>query len=309
MKTITPIFVLGIQRSGTTWLANTLSGHPDIVAVEAEDHQGVHESIFFSHFARAYGDLSNDENFRRFADDFTASDYFLLSDISDEWFRDQRPSSYAEAFGKVMDEMARRKGAAYWVEKSPHHTLLSSKLAAEFPNALFVCVVRDPVTLIRSRLWAFGRVPPPYPARAFTILRACAAVSLYQRHLADFCARSKRAVLVSYEEMKADLIGTMTHVMVFLGGRFHPAMLEKRFRPNTSFASDGKKAGALGAADRALIRLASTLLRIVPLGWLRSIEESRSRRRGIEWPPWCWKRRPRPSSASDMSGPYLASRT
>jgi hypothetical protein len=75
----TPVFVLGQHRSGTTWLANILANHHRVVAVQSDDHFGVHESIFFSHFARAYGDIADETNFRRFAADFAASDYYILT--------------------------------------------------------------------------------------------------------------------------------------------------------------------------------------------------------------------------------------
>jgi hypothetical protein len=303
-----PIFVLGIQRSGTTWMANALSAHPDVTAVQAEDHQGVHESIFFSHFAAQYGDISDDERFEGFVRDFAACDYFMLSEVPESWFRDRRPRTYPQAFRCLMDEMARREGTRYWVEKSPHHTLLSWEIAASFPEAKFICVVRDPVDLIRSRLWAFGRTPPGYPARLSPMLRACAAVSLYQRHLADFAARCGRARLVRHEDMKLDLEGTMRRVMEFVGGEYDPSMLERRFRPNTSFASEGARASAFGALDRAVIRTAGALLRLVPLGTLRDAERRRRLERGIDWPSWCWKRRPRPSSVGQGRA-HLATRT
>lgn len=277
-------------------MANTLSGHPEVIAVEAEDHQGVHESVFFSHFAREYGDLSNDENFRRFVKDFTASDYFLLSGISKEWFTNRRPRSYPEAFQSLMDEMVRQREASFWVEKSPHHTLLSQDLAEAFPRARFVCVIRDPLTLIRSRIWAFGRTPPPYPRRLSHLLRASAAVSLSQRHLVGFQGKNRQSLLVRYEEMREDLEGTMKRVMAFVGGEFDPAMLVRRFRPNTSFHSGSERQTALLFSDRVIIRLAMAALSLVPLRWLRRMEERRRLDRGVDWPPWCWKRQPRPSS-------------
>src|SRR5215510_14892870 len=67
-----PVFVLGLERSGTTWVANMLGGHSQGVCVEAPGH-GSHSSLFFSYFARVYGDLEDDDNFRRFATDFAAS--------------------------------------------------------------------------------------------------------------------------------------------------------------------------------------------------------------------------------------------
>lgn len=77
----TPVFVLGVQRSGTTWLANILAQHSRAIAVQADDHFGIHESIFFSHFARVYGDLGDEANFERFATDFATSDYYVLTGL------------------------------------------------------------------------------------------------------------------------------------------------------------------------------------------------------------------------------------
>ena len=74
-----PLFVLGAQRSGTTWTANLLAAHPQVAAVQSDDHFGIHESIFFSHFARAFGDLDDDANFDRFVAQFVTSDYYVLS--------------------------------------------------------------------------------------------------------------------------------------------------------------------------------------------------------------------------------------
>ena len=31
-----------------------------------------------------------------------------------------------------------------WLEKSPHHTLMADQLARDFPDARFLCIVRDP---------------------------------------------------------------------------------------------------------------------------------------------------------------------
>ena len=292
-----PIFVLGLQRSGTTWLANVLAGHPEVAAVEAADHQGVHESIFFSHFARAYGDLADDANFDRFATDFTACDYYLLSGLEESWLREHRPRTYPDAFRSVMGELARRQGAHRWLEKSPHHSLLAPELADAFPDARFVSVIREPADLIRSRLWAFRHTPPPYPRRFSTLLRACAAVSLYQRRLVQFTAKCDRAILTSYEALRHDLEGEVRRLSARLDLEFDPRMVEPRYDPNSSFGTAAKRDTALSRLDRGIIRAAMAVMRCIPLPVLEAYEDRRRRRRGLDWPDWCWARRPRPSQA------------
>lgn len=284
---IMPVFVLGLQRSGTTWMANALGGHPDIAAVEAADHQGVHESIFFSHFARAFGDLRDNSNRERFMDAFTSSDYFLLTGLEAAWFRAREADTYPALFRALMEEYARRRGATYWLEKSPHHTLLSGELARNMPDARFIAMVRRPEALIRSRLWMDGREPPGWPRRAATLFRACAAVSLYQRHLREFAAGGGRVLLVAHEEMKADPEKMLRRVMDFLGLPFHAALLENRYPPNSSFDGGRNRDMSWNRRDRFLVGAFMMCWNLVPRSILRRLE---SRRHNIEWPDWCWKR-------------------
>ena len=74
-----PLFILGKQRSGTTWLANQLSQHSQIAAVRSDHHNGVHESAFFSHVAGRYGDLTRQTNFVEFAETMAASDTLRIA--------------------------------------------------------------------------------------------------------------------------------------------------------------------------------------------------------------------------------------
>ncbi len=290
--TITPLFILGLQRSGTTWMANSLGGHPSIVAIEAEEHQGVHESIFFSHFAQAYGDLADDSNFNNFAADFTACDYFLLCELDPADFIAARPRTYFEAFSWVMDRVAQRQNATYWLEKSPHHTLLGDQLAEAYPTARFVCVTRDAVGLLRSRMLGFGRSKPSWLARMPVLLRGCLAISLYNKYCREFCRRQPRALLARYEDMIADQQRVMTTITAFLGLPFDPILLERRYRPNTSFTTETDRESALNLLDKIMIRTVMTLLGIIPRSVLQSISQGRAERRGIDWPNWCWRRNP-----------------
>ena len=288
-----PVFVLGLQRSGTTWLANCLGGHPRIATIEAEEHRGIHESIFFSHFARAFGDLDDDGNFGRFAEAFTTCDYFLLSGCDRDAFLAARPRSYADAFRWVMDDFADRAGATHWLEKSPDHTLLGPELATLFPDALFVGIRRRPDTLLRSRLWAFGRIPPGPWRRIPRVLRAGFAISLHDRALAHFCHGSDRALLVSYEDLRADTPGVLARITDFLGCGFDPAMLRERYAPNTSFQDTAAQRKQLTALDRLGLRLSLAAARLLPWRVLAALQGAVQRVRGVVWPDWCWQMRDR----------------
>ena len=286
-----PVFVLGLQRSGTTWLANVLANHPSAVAVQAEDHFGIHESIFFSHFARAYGDLADDLNFRRFAAEFTTSDYYVLTGLPPDWLLSDRPRSYPEAFRDVMDEMARRRGGVkLWIEKSPTHTLLAEELAGAFPDARFVGIERSPEPVIASQLRLDGD-EPRYPRRLLRLLSMCLTYSLNQRWLARFCRECDRCRSTSYEDLSANPAAETERICAFLGVPFTEDMLDLPWRRNTSFEGRQERSRSLNSLDRALVAVAVAGLRLVPLPLLRSFHDRRKARHGIEWPDWCWRRR------------------
>ncbi|WP_192361887.1 sulfotransferase [Mesorhizobium mediterraneum] len=284
-----PIFVLGIQRSGTTWLANMLAAHPLVAAVEAERHHGVHESVFFSHFARAYGDLTRPAAWDRFVKDFERSDYFRLTGVEGKWLREHAASkSYSDVFRNLMDEFAHRRGAVAWLEKSPHHTLLAEELQREYPAAYFVCITRRTTTLVRSRLWSYGRVPPANPARTFLIAKACAANAFYGDYLRRFCAGNPRAMLVTYEDLSRDLEPAMLRVLGFLGLPPDATVLRPPYKPNSSFNGQVSAKAALTAADRAAVAVFTAVMGLFPEPVLAAIRRRTIRAEAREFPKWVW---------------------
>jgi hypothetical protein len=286
-----PIFVLGLQRSGTTWVANMLAGSGRASAVEAEDHRGVHESIFFSHFALAFGPLADPAARARFAEAFGASDYFLLSGLSQADLADivANAHSYADVFGRMMDTMALRAGTQFWVEKSPDHTLLGNELSAAFPMARFICVVRGSRDLVASRLAAPGHPPARGLKRCLDALRGAVVNQLHARYLARFCRTCDRAMLLRYEDLLRDPQSERARIVDFLELDIPPAALESRYAPNTSH-DRGASTRRLSALDLACVRVGDTLGRLVPLGAVAAVRSGIARRRGVVWPDWCWKR-------------------
>jgi len=289
---VRPLFVLGIHRSGTTWLANMLAGHSQIRAVEDEVHQGVHESIFFSHFARAFGDLSDDANFERFADAFVMSDYYLITELEPAWLYDRRPRSYSECFDAVMVEFARRTGGAeYWLEKSPDHTPFAGDLARDYPQARFVCITRSTLDVVRSRFWMRRRERPPLSQRLRLIFRFTTACVYHQRSLKRFAReQGSRAIYLTYESLKESTKPELRKILEFVGLPFEPEMTEPRYAPNTSFRS-GRPKPIWTSFDRFATFVFSSALHCIPLSVLRRLFVSRRSKRDVEWPDWCWKRR------------------
>lgn len=287
-----PIFVLGLQRSGTTWIANLLAGSGAVAAVTAPEHHGVHESVFFSHFATAFGPFEDADARRAFEDAFATSDYYLLSGLPRTVLADAvaQAHDYAGVFATVMDALAAREGCSHWLEKSPHHTLLADDLAARFPEARFVCVARSSETLIASRLSAFGRSAPRGLRRATDIVRGCLANSLYVRSLERFAQRCEQAVLVRYDSFTAQPDAGRRTLRCFLDLRVEPEALRSAFQANSSHSVASTR--RLSATDRLLIRVADSGASLLPLSWLVAVERRRRRHRGAVWPDWVWTQTP-----------------
>lgn len=288
---ITPVFVLGLQRTGTTLAANLLAAHPDIAAVAAAHHHGVHESVFFSHFSKAIGDWPPPDRRGAAMADFLRSEYFYLTGLNRDWARQEARDcgSPAEVFRAVMDAYAKGRNARAWVEKSPHHTLLADQIAKALPNAQFLCVLRGTHGFLRSRLWSYGRRPPAHPRRAVLIARACASNVFHKRYMRSLAGRigPDRVWLLEYEHLRADPDAALAPFLNRLGLPAESG-LRPAFAPNSSFSDEAMRRRALTRTDLALARLCEAAASAVPQALLSRAQRRLARRRSLEFPAWVW---------------------
>jgi len=284
-----PVFILGLQRSGTTWMANQLEALPQVSAVAAAEHNGVHESIFFSHFARAFGPWEDAHARRRFGEAFRHSDYWVLTELPDTTLTRclAQSATYADFFCAVMDRLAQGQGAQAWVEKSPHHTLMYLDLALAIPQARFICVVRETEGMVLSRFSGFGRTPPTGLRRAADLVRATTVNTLFTRYLKEV-SQQPNCMLVQYEAMRNNTLETNQAILEFLGIPALAADMKSRFEPNSSFS--GAEKPCLSSLDRAVIAITTAVMKMVPLSALLRLHHWRGSKKGIVWPDWCWKR-------------------
>lgn len=295
------VFVLGLQRSGTTWLANMLAALPQVAAVADERHRGVHESVFFSHFAKAFGDWDDPEARTRFFASFTTSDYAILSELGEELLREFEDTkhSYGDVFISLMDLLADTEGCDAWVEKSPHHTLLTDDILFAAPDAIFLMVRRNPKDLILSRLHGFGRNPSRGLKRWRDILRGAFAITLYQREMKRL-SKNSNALLVSYEELRQDNSTKLRQKIIdHIGIDADPAEMISAYGANTSFDKTTKK--PLSLLDKMFLGIGLFVANLTPLNRLKSAQAERDEQRGIVFPKWVWTINPRGRAGKSVS--------
>lgn len=250
------VFLLGMPRSGTTWLQRLLGSHPDIGTAQ--------ESHLFNHFLGAQ---------------LAAWDKLVA-------FEDGRggigpPAYQSEAeflsmmAGQVHEVLSRAdeyaKGGTF-VEKTPDHVRHLLDIQRVLPDARIVLMLRRPADVVESMLSAgagWGRHWAPG-----SILRAIRLYRYFSTKGAADYARADRSRVhtVHYEALKADPAATLGAILEFMDIEPDPRTIARMIeRPcelhlygeaaaggdtvvePEGFARAGK--GRLGLAQRLLVRL------------------------------------------------------
>ena len=138
-----PIFVIGMNGSGTTMMLDHLNSHSRVFGYPEETRILPH----FMDTDGRYGDLSADENLHRLWQDMCKAFPFWRSNgevpvpIPENW-RDVARSP-AEVFDWILRYFAEKQGKSIWCEKTPMHALHVSAIAGALPAARFVHMIRD----------------------------------------------------------------------------------------------------------------------------------------------------------------------
>jgi hypothetical protein len=138
-----PVFIVGMNGSGTTMLHQHLGQHPELFAFPQE-------SYVLPHFIKAsarYGDLADDSNFRKLWQDMASSFIFRFRNdgeplpVPDDWRETSRTA--AAIFDRIMHHFAAAAGKQRWSEKTPMHVLHIQRIAEDLPASRFVHMIRD----------------------------------------------------------------------------------------------------------------------------------------------------------------------
>ena len=201
-----PIFVVGMPRSGTTLMSSLLSAHPNI-AIAPETH-------FLNKWVEKYNhlDLRQPDNFDKFWKHFSASERFSLLGVNAEAvlrrIQQKGSPSFRLVFEAVLKEYASVKNKSRWGEKTPAHYDYVDILLSWFPFAHVIWMVRDPRTVCASYMnvpWSIKHVLGP--ARRWS--KSMRALGRWQD-----CSRIK---VVRYEDLVTNPKKTLSEVLGFLG--------------------------------------------------------------------------------------------
>lgn len=212
--TRTPIFIVGMPRTGTTLLSRIIGAHPAVA--DAGELNALEHAI--------------GEGLDRFVELPTPAETVAT-------LRDMDPAIVSGAYMRRTSGYY-RGGATHLIDKNPMNVFAADTIARTMPNARILCLSRGAMDTCYSNLVQL------FQNGAF-------AYSYDQRQLAERYATFRRVVEhwkaqlpanfleVSYESLVEDPVATSQQVMAFCGLDFSPAYVD--ITQNTSPSATASK--------------------------------------------------------------------
>jgi hypothetical protein len=213
-----PVFVVGMNGSGTTMLLDCLGRHPELYAFPRETRL----IPFLMARVSTYGDLNVDENFQRLWDEVRSLAVFRETNdntpvpLPPDW-RDY-PRGLAAILDAVFRYFAAQENKHRWCEKTPQHVQHLLALSQQFPSARFIHVVRDGRDCAVSFHRRWLRRPE------LTVFRWKKVVALGREQGRQL--GSERYLEIRYEDLTANPETSLRRVSSFLALPFNESTLE-----------------------------------------------------------------------------------
>ena len=167
MSSLSPIFIVGTGRCGTSMLLKIINNFTSI-AIPPESH---FIPVFLKNLHK-YEPLSNDENILRllkdikefpYVRDWNKSFHFDIKKVAEQ----VKSRTFQGVLEAIYSEFARQKGKKRWGDKTPPYITCMSDLYSLFPTAKFLHIIRDgrdcalsvircnwgPKNIYKSALW------------------------------------------------------------------------------------------------------------------------------------------------------------
>lgn len=254
---ITPIILIGMNRSGTKWASNILCTHEEVIGVQSDSHGGILETNLFGAMQDKF-DLSNPDEYVGFLEMWAKTDFFGITGVDKNMFYrlNPRPRQFMQIFELLMREFASRNGKSYWLQKtSPSR---AAEVLRYFDNARIVAVRRNLIDTLRSTLALQAQRGRRRLIRStFSYVR--------ERKTLKSLVRNYSVVEVDYDTLRSQSATEIERICAELD--LDPKGLESNvtFRKNTSFSNTSQRAKVLSKKDELLIRLSAGVFSLIPL--------------------------------------------
>jgi hypothetical protein len=209
-----PVFVAGLERSGTSLMFALLASHPSIAMTRRTN--------LWTHFYEQYGDLSVPRNLDRCLDMMTR--YKRLVVLEPDPVRLRREflageASYGRLFGLLEEQYAQRLGKPRWGDKSLNTERYADPIFTAYPGARVLHMVRDPRDRFSSSLVRWKTRRGGVGAGTAEWLSSVRLAERNQRRYPD------RYRIVRYESLVGKPEEMLREICAFIGEEYTPEML------------------------------------------------------------------------------------
>ena len=211
-----PIFVVGVDRSGTTLLNMMLDAHPDMFITYEQ-----RTIIRFYEKLDQYGDLTVEKNSLNLINDILDDDNVKLNfpkaKIAD--FKLSECQSFADIIKNLYATVLRDQGKLIWGDKDPIYTQHIEVLNEIFPNAKFIHLIRD------GRDVALSLITKKWGPTTFTnAIRYWEKTILMTRRLLKML-NSNQTIELRYEDLVYCPEENLRNLCLFLSIEYNSKML------------------------------------------------------------------------------------
>jgi hypothetical protein len=229
-----PVFVAGLERTGTSLMFALLASHPRIAMTRRTN--------LWPYFYERYGDLGDPENFERCLD--VMMRYKRLIPLAPDPDRirhefSEGEASYARLFALLEEHYAQGLGKPRWGDKSLNTERYAAEIFEAYPGATMLHMIRDPRDRYASALARWKTRRGGVGAGTAEWL---SSLRLAKRNLKHYPDRYR---IVRYETIVADPESTLREISAFIGEEYAPEMLTlsgaEKFRDEGSNSSYGRR--------------------------------------------------------------------
>lgn len=165
----TPLFLLGTGRSGTTLIQRFINAHSD--AIIWGEHIGFLESMADSYFLLKKHPSMHEYAYKNRApeEESDLNSFYKNPKLWQAWMNWFKPEDVDSFFRQFLENMLCSESVGtfqVWGFKEIRYgenTKVINFLQALYPNAVFLCVVRESLNVIESQLTTFHQGTSKYP--------------------------------------------------------------------------------------------------------------------------------------------------
>lgn len=238
-----PIYIAGLERSGTSLIYALMASHPTIAMFR--------RTYMWTYFYNRYGDLARPENFERCFAAMRRYKRILALEPDFEGIRAafrQGEQSYARLFALFGEQYAARAGKPRWGDKSLNTERYADPIFAVYPSARIIHMIRDPRDRYASAhtRWKVSRGGAG----------AATAMWLWSAGLArhNQTRYPDRYMVVRYETLAAQPEATLREICAFIGEPYAPEMLAME---SAGYLNDKGGNSSYGQRERGVISTSS----------------------------------------------------